>query len=227
MGRLSKQVFGEVTGAVGHVVFKHRAGDNYIAMRAEKQKICTDPVVLARRAKFALAGKIAKAINSLALLKSAWPQVVDKKLSQFNEIFQANYDLIGSVANVGSITVAPVLGFTLTNPHVTNLVDGVQIQTDALGVGIGVDTDIEKYLVAAGVVLLQSPTVEGLPQTLIIPFKTTQQNLDLINPVNLTVQLMGTELFEYESYTTKRAFTCLITLNDNGQLVKASRSVHS
>ena len=227
MGRLSKQVFGEVTGAVGHVVFKHRAGDNYIAMRAEKQKICTDPVVLARRAKFALTGKIAKAINSLVLLKSAWPQVADKKLSRFNEIFQANYDLIGSVENVGTISVAPVLGFTLANPHVTNLVAGIQIETDALGVNVGIDTSIEKFLVAAGVVLLQAPTVEGLPQTLVIPFRTTQQNLDLINPVSLTAQFMGTEQFEYQSYTTKRAFVCLITLNDNGQLVKASRSVHS
>ena len=63
MGHLSKQVFGEVTGAVGHVVFKNKAGSNYIAMRAEKQKVCTDPVVLARRAKFALTGKIAQAIN--------------------------------------------------------------------------------------------------------------------------------------------------------------------
>jgi hypothetical protein len=227
MGHLSKQVFGEVTGAVGHVVFKHRAGANYIAMRAEKQKICLDPVVLARRAKFALAAKIAKAINSLALLKSAWPQVADKKLSRFNEIFQANYDLIGSVANIGTISVAPVFGFNLANPHVTNLADGVQIQTDALGVSIGIDTGIEKYLVAAGVVLLQGPTIEGYPQTLVIPFKTTQQNLDLINPVSLTAEFMGTELFQYESYTTKRAFVCLITLDDNGQLVKSSRSAHS
>jgi hypothetical protein len=227
MGRLSKQVFGEVTGAVGHVVFKHRAGDNYIAMRAEKQKVCTNPVVLARRAKFALAAKIAKAINSLALLKSAWPVLVDKKLSQFNEIFQTNYNLIGSVANVGSISVAPVLGFVLANPHVTNQTAGIQIQTDALGVDIGIDTNIEKYLIAAGVVLLQGPTVDGLPQTLVIPFKTTQTQLDLINPVNLTAQFMGTELFEYQSYATKRAFACLITLNDNGQLIKASMSVHS
>lgn len=38
MGHLSKMVFGDVTGAVGHVVFKHRAGSNYIAMRAENKK---------------------------------------------------------------------------------------------------------------------------------------------------------------------------------------------
>jgi hypothetical protein len=227
MGHLTKQVFGEVTGAVGHVVFKNRAGANYIAMRAEKQKISTDPVVLARRAKFALTGKIAQAINSLPLLKSAWPQTADKKLSRFNEIFQSNYDLIGSVANIGTITVAPVFGFNIINAHLTTFADGVQIQTDALGVNIGVDTGIEKFLVAAGVVLLQGPTIEGYPQTLVIPFKTIQQNLDLINPVSLTAQFMGTELFQYDSYTTKRAFACLITLNDNGQLVKASRSTQS
>jgi hypothetical protein len=227
MGRLSKQVFGEVTGAVGHVVFKHRAGANYIAMRAEKQKICTEPVVLARRAKFALTGKIAKAINSLPLLKSAWPQVADKKLSRFNEIFQTNYETIGSVANVGTISVSPVLGFNLANPQVTNLASGVQIEADALGVGLNIDTSIEKYLVAAGIVLLQGPTVEGLPQTLVVPFKTMQTNLDLINPISITAQFMATEQFEYQSYATKKTFVCLITLNENGQLVKSSRTAHS
>lgn len=227
MGHLSKMVFGDVTGAVGHVVFKHRAGSNYIAMRAEKQKVCTNPVVLARRAKFALAAKIAKAINSLDLLKSAWPVLVDKKLSQFNEIFQTNYNLIGSVANVGSISVAPILGFALANPQVTNQVAGIQVQADALGVDIGIDTGIEKFLTAAGVILLQGPTVEGLPQTLVIPFKTSQQQLDLISPVNLTAQFLGTELFEYESYATKRTFVCLMTLTNEGKLVKASMSIHS
>ena len=227
MGHLSKQVFGEVTGAVGHVVFKHRAGANYIAMRAEKQKVCTDPVVLARRAKFALAAKVAKAVNSIAILKAAWPQLIDKKLSRFNEIFQSNYDLIGSVANIGSLTVAPTLGFTVTNSHVTNLAAGVQLEADALGVAIGIDTGIEKYIAAAGIVLLQGPTVEGMPQTLLIPFKSDRQNLDLINPVDFTVPFTGTEKFEYESYATKRAFISLLTLNDDGQVIKASRTLYS
>jgi hypothetical protein len=227
MGRLSKQVFGEVTGAVGHVVFKHRAGANYIAMRAEKQKVCTNPIVLARRAKFALAGKISKAINSIALLKSAWPQLIDKKLSRFNEMFQTNYNLIGSVANIGNISVAPLLGFSLANSHVTNLVSGVQLEADALGVDVGIDTGIEKYLVAAGIILLQGPTVEGLAPTAVLPFKTIQQNLDLINPINFSAQFTGTEQFLYQSYATKRTFICLITLNDDSLLVKASRTVHS
>lgn len=227
MGHLTKQVFGDVNGAVGHVVFKSRAGSNYIAMRAEKQKISTDPVVLARRAKFALTGKIAKAINSLPLLKSAWPQSASNRLSKFNEIFQTNYSLINSVDNIGTVTVAPMFGFNVANPHVTTLADGVQIQADALGVNIGVDTGIEKFLVAAGVVLLQDPTLDGYPQTLVIPFKSIQQNLDLINPVSLTAEFVGIELFEYECYTTKRAFACLLTLDDNGQMIKSSRSVQS
>ena len=47
MGHLSKQVFGDVTGAVGPVVFKHRAGSNYIAQRVDKMKASFDPLVLA------------------------------------------------------------------------------------------------------------------------------------------------------------------------------------
>ena len=226
MGYLTKQVFGEVTGAVGHVVFKHRAGSNYISMRVDKLKASLDPAVLARRAKFALTGKIAQAVNSLPVLKAAWPATTGK-LSRFNEIFQANYKIIGSVDNILAVTVAPVFGFNLANSLVTTLASGVQLTTDALGVKIGVDTGIEKYITAAGVVVLSDPTQEGLPATLVLPFKSPQQNLDLINPIDITAEFEGTALVEYGFYTTKQAFVCLVTLDDNSQTVHASLSVQS
>jgi hypothetical protein len=226
MGHLSKQVFGEVTGAVGHVVFKHRAGSNFIAMRVDKMKVTNDPIILARRAKFAMTGKIATAINSLAVLKASWP-LATGKLSRFNEIFQANYKIIGSAENILSVTVAPIFGFSLANPHVTALPAGIRVAADALGVKIGVDTSIEKSLVAAGVVILTGPTQEGLPHTLVLPFKSSQINLDLINPVDITAELEGTGLVQYGYYTTRKAFACLVTLNDNGLPVHTSLSVQS
>ena len=226
MGHLTKQVFGEVNGAVGHVVFKHRAGANYIAMRVAKMKASFDPVVLARRAKFALTGKIAKAINSLTVLKTAWP-ITAGKLSRYNEIFQANYKLIGSVANIGTVSVAPLFGFSLANPHLLTQAAGIQLTADAIGIKAGIDTGVEKFVLAAGVIVLQDPTVEGYPATLVIPFKSIQTNLDLINPVTLTAELEGTSLIQYQGYATKKAFACLVTVNDNGQTVHASVSVQS
>jgi hypothetical protein len=226
MGHLTKQVFGDVNGAVGHVVFKKRGDNNYIAMRAEKMKVATDPKVLARRAKFALTGKLAKAINSLPVLKAAWP-VAAGKMSRFNEIFQTNYGLIGSTASIATISVAPLFGFSLTNPLVTALANGIHLTTDALGVKIGIDTGIEKTFVAAGIIMLSNPTQEGYPANLVIPFKSVQQNLDLINPVDVTVELEGIPLDQYGRYADRQAFACLVTLTDDGQTVRASISVHS
>ncbi|MDR3611680.1 MAG: hypothetical protein P4L27_14010 [Ignavibacteriaceae bacterium] len=226
MGHLTKQVFGDVNGAVGHVVFKKRAGSNYIAMRVEKLKATLDPVVLARRSKFAMTGKIAKAVNSLAVLKAAWP-VTDGRMSRFNEIFQANYKIIGSAANILSAAVAPMFGFSLTNSHVTTLATGVQMTTDALGVKAGIDTGTEKYIVAAGIIVLSTPNQDGLPPTIVLSFKSPQHNLDLINPIDLTAELEGTGLVQYGYYTTKKAFACLVTLDDNGQTVHTSLSVQS
>jgi hypothetical protein len=226
MGHLTKQVFGDVNGAVGHVVFKKRGDSNYIAMRAEKMKATLDPVVLARRAKFALTGKIAKAINQLPVLKAAWPVAVGK-MSRFNEIFQTNYGLIGSAANIATVSVAPLFGFSLVNPHVSALANSIQLTADALGVKVGIDTGIEKTFVAAGVILLSNPTQEGYPANLVIPFKSIQQNLDLINPIDVTIEIEGTSLDQYAYYSDRKAFGCLVTLDNDGKTIRSSVSIHS
>ena len=103
------------------------------------------------RAKFALAGKIACKINSIEVLKEVWPKSTGKG-SKCNDIMKANYDLIGSAENLGSVAVVPLFGFNTVNPVLRAGATGIHLAADALGVGIKVDTSIEKYIVTAGVI---------------------------------------------------------------------------
>jgi hypothetical protein len=60
-----------------------------------------------------------------------------------------------------------------------------------------------------------------------IAFKSIRHNLDLINPVDLTADFSGGMLAMYESYTDKKVFACLVTLDDNGKAIRYSSTVNS
>jgi hypothetical protein len=227
MGRLLDQILGSASGLVGNkLVFRNNATANIIAKRPKKRTSAPSDAELAFRAKFALTGKVARAINSIAILKALWPHN-SKGLSKFNEIFQANYSLVNSLANFGSATVVPAFGFNTINPVVTAGPTSVHVETDALGVNVGIDTSVEKFIAAVGVVVLLTPIATGTPAAATIAFQTVHANLDLINPVDLTANLTGTDLTMYGSYTDRKIYACLITLDDNGKAIRFSSTVHS
>lgn len=74
MAKLIKQVLGKVSGAVGDVLFRVRAGNNYVGTRPASYMPGTDAKSVARRQRFALANKFAKAVNIIPPLKSLWKQ---------------------------------------------------------------------------------------------------------------------------------------------------------
>ena len=226
MAELFNQVLGFPSGKLGTLVFRRRKGGNIIALEPTPRSSPLQNKEVSLRSKFALAGKIASKINSLQVVKDVWPPNTGKG-SKCNQILKVNYDLINSAENLGSVTVGPLFGFNTINPVLTAGAAGVHLVTDALGVNIGVDTSIEKYIVCAGIIVLQTPTLENLPPTQVMAFKSIQHNLDLINPVDQTVDFNGDELSLYQSYTDKKIFACLITLDDSGKAIRYSSTVHS
>jgi hypothetical protein len=226
MGHLSNQVLGDASGKVGHVVFRLRKGTNIISKVPPKRTKLPTEKELAIREKFGLTGKVARAIYSIGQLKEVWPQL-SGKMSVCNEIFQINYKLINTLANLGAVSVAPIYGFNIINPVVTIGASSVHLATDALGVDAGIDTSIEKFSMACGVIILQNPTLESWPKSDVVAFKSLQHNLDLINTVDLTGQLSGTDLTKFNGYTTKAAFACILTLDDNGKAIRYSQTVRS
>jgi hypothetical protein len=226
MARLTNQVLGDPQGTIGKIVFKIKGKTNIIALRPGRRTKLPTPAMLAAMAKFGLTGKIAKAINSISQLKDVWP-ASSNKLSKCNEIFQTNYKLVGSAESLGTVAVAPIWGFNLENPVVTAGASNVQLASDPLGVGIGIDTSVEKRMMAVGVIVLQSPTIEGIPEKQVISFQSDAGSLDLISPISLTANLKGVELDQYESYTERNAFVCLLTINDANKAIRYSKTFHS
>ena len=226
MAQLLDQVLGNASGLIGTLVFKVRKGANFISRKPSHRSSPLGPDEIAFRSKFGLAGKVASGINSIKELQDCWPKSTGRA-SKCNMIFKANYKIINSAANLGSVAVVPTFGFNTVNAVLTAGVAGIHLVTDALGVNVGIDTSVEKHIVAAGVVVLQTPTLEDIDAIQVIAFKTQQLNLDLINPVDLSADFTGGTLSMYESYTDRKVFACLVTLDDAGKAVRYSCTVHS
>ena len=226
MAQLLDQVLGNASGLISTLVFKVRKGANFISRQPSKRSSALGSDEIAIRSKFGLAGKVASGINSIKELKDCWPKSTGRA-SKCNLIFKANYKTINSAANLGSVAVVPTFGFNTVNAVLTAGVAGIHLVADVLEVNVGIDTSIEKNIVAAGVVVLQTPTLEDIDAIQVIAFKTPQHNLDLINPVDLSAAFAGGELTMYESYTDRKVYACLVTLDDAGKAVRYSCTVHS
>jgi hypothetical protein len=226
MAQLFDKILGTPSGLLGDVVFRRKKGGNIIAKQPTPRASALKDSEKALRAKFGLAGKIASKINSIQVLKDVWPKSTGKG-SKCNEILKANYIQIGSAENIASAAIVPLFGFDIANAVLTAGVSGIHLVADALGVGTGIDTSIEKFIVTAGVVVLQTPTSADKPATEVIAFKSVQHNLDLINEVDHSVDFTGGTLDMFSSYTVKKVFACLITLDDAGTPIRYSTTVHS
>jgi hypothetical protein len=208
------------------MVFRMRKGVSFIAGRPSKRSSALGDNEVAYRAKFALVQKIARGINSIKALKDVWPSATGRG-SKCNEIFQVNYKLIDTIANLGSVLVAPIFGFTAANAVLTAGANGIHLVTDALGVGLGIDTGVEKYVMTAGIVVLSNPIMENIAANQVIAFQSIRHNLDLINPIDHTADFAGGTLQMYQGYTDRKVYACLVTLNDAGKAIRYSATFSS
>ena len=111
MAELNKTVLGRLSGAVGDVVFRQRNGKNYVGTKPAPFMPGDDPASVARRERFAITGKLAKAINSIAIIKSLWKESTPSGLSPYLYMVQLNYPHIvdGAVSN-SAYAVSPLIG---------------------------------------------------------------------------------------------------------------------
>jgi hypothetical protein len=78
-----------------------------------------------------------------------------------------------------------------------------------------------------GIAILQNPTLESWPKSDVVSFHSGQHTLDLINNIDQTANLGGVDLTKFSGYTTRTAFVCLLTLDENNKVIRYSVTVKS
>jgi hypothetical protein len=218
MAELKRQVLGDATGKVGHVVFR---------IKGNKNLICNDPHrtavpsadTLARRARFKLAAQVAKGIYESGLLKNIWPKPGTNKGTRFSEMFKKNYAVIGSPDNFGRAEVTPDHGVKIPNAAIVLTQQGMTITADQFEASAQIDPNIEKFLSAEGIVVMTTPVKDTDLPYRVLSIKTGNQSLDNDQPVNLSFVFGGIDLSTYEAYTTKKVYLTFLTQTAAGEIV--------
>lgn len=227
MARILTQVLGVMSGTIGDIVIRRRAGRSYASARPSGYTVRTDAATIARKVQFKTAVEIAKTINSIPILKAVWPADPTKLTSKFSKMVSVNYKLVKASDLTGQPTLTPELGFELAAPLVTLAADSVNFTATSLGVFLGIDTSIEKFFSIAGIIVMKDPADELSKDIEVLKFKTNQQNLDLITDVSVEIPLSVIDQQILAKYTVKRAFFAFLTLDDNGNVVKHSATYGS
>jgi len=218
MGELKRQMLGDASGTVGHLVFRIKGEKNIIAKRPLKKanSVIPKPDVLARRDKFRLTGKVADGIFRAGSLKEIWPKPGANKGTRFTEMFKKNYGSIGTVDNLGDAVVIPDHGITISNAAIALTQKGMTITADELGASAGIDPNVEKFLMAAGVVVMRTPLNPSDASFKVLSIKTGQQSLDNDTPISLSFEFDSLDFTQYTAYTDKKVFLTFLTLTNAG-----------
>jgi hypothetical protein len=222
MGRLLGNPFGSISGKVGDYVYKNVNGKTIVCKLPSKRTTPRTKQELEQQSKFALIGKIAKKINSIAILKHFWKPTYNNGQSSYNAIFKNNYNLLNIKDLSGPILMAPSGGFNLNGPSIRAGKTDLLISCKSIEEYSKFNPKVEKYLCAAGIILLKSPTHEGMPIFNEIAFQSKKQLFYLNKELILDLGLTGAPLLLFQEYSIKKVYAVFVTMDENENPVQHS-----
>ena len=225
MGEVFKTVLGRISGRVGDVIFRQRAGKSYVASEPGAYPETADPVILARRKKFGTTIGFASAINSIADLQKLWVPYAPEGGSAFNQMVKTNYPYVGADVIGSQAMITPDLGFAISTTSLDLTETGLAAVLAALGTNTGIDDTVEMNIAMAAVVHLSDPVVEGDKPDEFLSLISASQMVDLVNPLTFNIALDSIETQLFNAYQTVKIFAALFTTDANGDPVRFSTTL--
>lgn len=222
MARLKKKVLGQVSGAVGDIVFRERYGNNYLGMRPDSFIPGTTAADYQRRQRFALAAKTGVSINSASKLKSLWAGVTPSGLSTFNNIVKVNYRFVTSTDITNQLQLVPDNGFgvAITDNNVDRV--RVRVTIDPIGSNAGINVTLEPNIMMSGLVFLSNPIEQTTEAYSLLSVSSVPQATNLITPLTFDADLTNQQQQTFDKYQITKTFVVLITLDAIGNPVHYS-----
>jgi hypothetical protein len=225
MGQLTKTVLGRISGRVGDVVFRQRAGKNYVSSRPGSYPATSDPVVLERRSNFGLTVGFASAVNSIPGLHALWQPYAKEGLSAYNEICSKNYQFVDNGIIDDRAMIVPAPGFEVTATSLELTGDELTAVFAVLGADTGIDDISEGNMYLAVVVHLSNPIADTIEQNVMMALLSPSHAVDLINPVTFHIPLDSVEGQTFDDYEEYKVFAALFTVNADGTPVHYSNTI--
>lgn len=225
MAKLKKNILGQVTGALGEVVFKQFNGENYMATRPDSFMPGVDPESIARRSRFALAIRLARAINQSERLKSIWSIKTPAGVSVFNYIFKRNYPFVSPSGVSDGAMLIPDVGFGVTVSAVNLTSTGLTVDISAIGTNAEIITASEPNISMIAVLFLSNPADPLQPAYNYLTLESGNLSTTLNTALSFSALLTSQETQLFNLYQDQKAFFVLTTLDASGAVVHYSSTV--
>jgi hypothetical protein len=213
-----------MSGKIGNIVIVHRGNKTFIQRRPGKREKKPTPEQVRVMDIFSLAGKIARSICSIDELKYFWPYTRWNNRSSYVRLFKANYNQLDIEDLSGGITLTDLFGFDLIEPSINIGEDGITLEA-GISRYTGLDNNKElKDIIAAGVIILKSPSEEWMPKYDLLAFKSEKKLFKTEKRITFPCLFKGEDLGKFTSYSIKKAFMVLITLDKDGNPLLYSRT---
>lgn len=225
MAKLKKNILGQVTGALGEVVFKQFNGENYMATRPDSFMPGVDPESIARRSRFALAIRLSRAIYQSERLKSIWDPKTPAGVSAFNYIFKRNYPFVSPSGLSDGAMLTPEMGFGVGVTAVNLTSTGLTVDISAIGTNAGINIASEPNIGMTAVLFQSNPTDPLQPAYTYLTLQSPNISTNLNTALSFEAVLSNQETQLFNLYQDQKVFFVLGTLDASGAVVHYSSTV--
>ncbi|MDR3669130.1 MAG: hypothetical protein P4L35_20055 [Ignavibacteriaceae bacterium] len=222
MARIKNQILGDVSGSLGHVVYKIIGNTPYVAKRPNSFIPGTDPASVFRRDQGAFIGKLSSKIYSIGIIKKLWSYSVKNQSRIYQKIWSENYHTANCNDLDSGAKLTPDLGFNVTNTSFLFDERSFLLKSDPLTELNGINPAIEKFILPVGVIVLKDTKSAAAPPLEIIAFTGKNEILDLKTPLNINITLLPPEYIKYNLYRFRKCYLILITLDANENSIHTS-----
>lgn len=226
MARLRKQVLGQLQGGIASVVIKYRNGKPYVASKPGKCNTGKDPVTLFKKNQGRFIGKLSSVIYKIEILKKIWSLANTPKGYTYQQIWAKNYRSIKNTDLSGIVTLVPSCGFKTINQTIELGEDNTGILTAApLGEKIGINSAIEKKIIAIGVVILKNNIFGSETDFGFLAVKSKPVNLNLTSSIDINFETIPVTNSLINYFSIRKPYITLITLDESGSPIHCSEVI--
>ena len=217
----------EMHGVLGDCAIMHRGNKVFVKCRPNKSKKPPTEMALAKKASFGLAGKIAGNISSIEEIKHFWKGNPEKNQTGYNRMFQANHCQFNLEDFSGKVVLSDGYGLEVVNPSIEIEEAGLLINCDSFESVDVKKREAAKYVRAAGIIILKSPTVTGCAEYELMQFQTKDCRIEKGEKFSAEVKYLGGDGVKFQTFAIKKAFAVLISVDSEMNLTDISKTIES
>jgi hypothetical protein len=195
---------------------------NYMATRPGSFVPGTDPASVARRNRFAMAGRASSSIYNIDKLKSLWNIVNPSGKNAYNDLLKINYRFVSATGVSDLLQMTPDYGFgvVITDNYVDRT--HVQITLDPIGSNAGINPALEPNMMMVSLVFLSSPVDLNVYPYSFIGVSSVPQATNLVTALTFDANLTNQQQQIFDKYQSVKTFVALLTLDADGNPVHYS-----